>query len=364
MKISPFVITFLAMCALISAKPIPEAGAPAIEIIPIAVWQGKTTRPWSMSLLRDVRNSIPGNRVAHAISAAPLARNESSRDAFRSYFSEAVQAGDDILLHMAPWKSLADKASVAFKYSPTIFGAPIVADDCASDCGLDLSFSAFSRGEVRSMISMSQELLTAAGFGKPEAVYFDEGVTSASTRLAGRSSGISQDWSGIEMTQFKGALGRFPFFKWNQEQIESLAINNFKETQNDGLLLDHVRFAVHAEIGDMESTAGIIKAALAVAKSESRIVRLPIVFNVEDLIYTQGFVTESVATAYKMAQDDGVPIAAWPTMNKSWSFDKIRVRPSTAAVVSFAPPVSVEAEFLPEDETIDLMSMEPAVQAH
>ena len=33
-------------------------------------------------------------------------------------------------------------------------------------------------------------------------------------------------------------------------------------------------------------------------------------------------------------------------------------------VVSFAPPVSVEAEFLPEDETIDLMSMEPAVQAH
>ena len=166
------------------------------------------------------------------------------------------------------------------------------------------------------------------------------------------------------MTQFKGALGRFPFFKWNQEQIESLAINNFKETQNDGLLLDHVRFAVHAEIGDMESTAGIIKAALAVAKSESRIVRLPIVFNVEDLIYTQGFVTESVATAYKMAQDDGVPIAAWPTMNKSWSFDKIRVRPSTAAVVSFAPPVSVEAEFLPEDETIDLISMEPAVQAH
>jgi hypothetical protein len=36
---------------------------------------------------------------------------------------------------------------------------------------------------------------------------------------------------------------------------------------------------VHAEIGDMESTEGIIKAALAVAKSESRIVRLPIVFN-------------------------------------------------------------------------------------
>jgi hypothetical protein len=343
------------------------AGA-GIEIVPVAVWQGKPSRPWSVTKLQDIRRSFPGLKIAHAVDASSLVRGGEQQTVFRDNFARSIVAGDDVLLHAAPWKSLVEKAGVAFKTKPTAFGAPIDLDNCLADCGLELSFSAFSPADARSIIATSKGILSDSGFGAPKAIYFDEGIVSADLRAAGRQAEFSQDWSGIEMTQLSESLGLFPVYNWNKDNISVLSLGDTSAVFANGLVLDHVRFATHAEVGDLEGAVKLYKEAVGAAKKDSRVARIAIVFNVEDLIHTYGFVSEAMSKAAAVAKEAGVPVQEWTALNTSWNIDIIRAAKANAdiAVAATAPSVadpassvSDEPEFIPSDE-----SDEPSVEAH
>ena len=318
--------------------------SPGIEIIPIAVWQGKSARQWNTDLFESLRETYPKERFAHAVSAARLIVPSDDQNEFRFRVSQVMRPGDDVLLHVAPWKTIADSAGAQTKLGPTLFGTPMVPDDCIQDCGLELSVSAFSHSEIRSMVRFSSSVLADRGFGSVRAVYFDQGVVSSAERGAAMTGDISEDWSGVEMGQMKTNLGRFPVWQWNEQNINSLNINDAGIEMRDHQRLDHVRFGIHAEIADLESSEVIIGRAIETSKRENRVTRLPIVFNVEDLIHTHGFVSEAIARAHQLAANAGVPEISWTTLNTKWDIDKIKPQ---AATLATAPG---EAEFLSNEE--------------
>ncbi len=324
-------------------NPVAQA-APGVEIMPLAVWQGKPARPWSSDLLETLRESMPEQKIAHAVSAAQLLQSSDRQLEFRYRIAQVLRPGDDVLLHFAPWKSIAEKAGVSMKLEPTLFGTPMVPDDCRLDCGLELSVSAFSTWELKSMVQLSSGMLFDRGFGVVRAVYFDQGVVSAAERSAAMVSAIAEDWSGVEMSQLKSNLGRFPVWRWNEQRVAELGIADHREAIRGQLRLDHVRFGIHAEIADMESSERIMNVALDTAKREGRVVRLPIVFNVEDLIHTHRFVSDAIIRAQELAKAAGVPSLSWSALNQSWDVSKIK--PTASSMVQ----VPGEAEFISSEQ--------------
>jgi hypothetical protein len=317
---------------------------PGLEIVPIAVWQGKPARPWSVDLVESLREALPQQKIAHAVSAARLIGPSDGQLEFRFRIARVLRPGDDVLLHFAPWKTIVEKAGFTMKFAPTLFGAPMVPDDCRLDCGLELGVSAFSGSEIRSMVQVSTESLAERGFGAVRAIYFDQGIVTPSERSAAMVSGISEDWSGVDMGQLTTNLGRFPVWQWNDQQVKDLNISEPGVTRRDHLRLDHVRFGIHAEIADMESSEGIINKAIVTAKNENRVVRLPIVFNVEDLIHTHRFVSDAMTRANQLATAAGITSQSWTAQNQTW--DVTKIKPQVSAIAA-APG---EAEFLSSEE--------------
>ena len=331
---------------------------PGIEVMPIAVWQGKQTRPWSVSILRNLRKKFPNMKIAHAVSAAPMLRGGDADLGFRLKFARLVQPGDDVLLHVAPWKSVVEKANIKFRIEPTVFGIPVNLEDCAVDCGLDLSVSAFSAEEVKTIVAVSQNALASSGFGEVKAVFFDEGVISSSLRRSAQNAGISEDWSGIELSQLRANMMRFPIYKWNLSNSESQPIADNSISANDGLNMDHLRFGVQAELSDLESVSRIVRSATEIANKANRTIRIPIVFNVEDLVHTHSLLEESIQVTLQIASEMSVPVRDWTAKNSMWNSDSIRRGAVPARLAATGAPQNGEAEFVSDDER--LLSIELA----
>lgn len=346
------------MCLMISFVFSPGIlfAKPGVELMPVAVWQGKPTRPWSVGILRDIRAKFPHVKLAHAVSPAPMVRAGDQDLRFRQKFSKIIQPGDDILLHVAPWKSVVEKARIEFRSQPTVFGAPVNLDDCSFDCGLDLSVRAFSDLELKSLISFSKNVLRLHGFGEPKAVFFDEGLIGKSSRLASLGRKGIEDWSGVEMSQLRRNLARFPVYTWNLEASSKMPLDSHDLSFDGPVQLDHLRFAIQAEIADMDSTTAIIKLALQTARSHQRLVRIPIVFNVEELVHTQKFVEGALGQVMQMAHDAAVPIREWRAKNTTWSQDGIRRGEDPATMVTMSVSSSSEAEFISDDERLLLIN--------
>lgn len=325
----------------------------AVEIVPMAVWQGRSQSLLNATIIGDLRKAWPDSRIAHVVSAAPFARGELSESRYKNQLVASITAGDDIVLHMAPWKSLADRASVSFRFYPTLFGVKITDEDCINDCGLELSFTAFSTSDIKDMIAVSRKFLAEHKLGSPAAVYFEEGVTSSSLQIAARQQGILQDWSGIEMSQMRASLGRFPIYQLNLDHVEQLPLRDPSADQANGLVLDHVRFGIHAEIADMESSVQLFKSAANYAKKADRLVRIPIIFNVDDLYYTQGFVREVILKAREVVTAAGVEVVPWTPQNVTWSIGRKPAVPSASSLVMATQKSenkALEPEFIPQDE--------------
>ena len=300
--------------------------------------------------------AFPGRRFAHAVDAAWIMRGDAARERFQRQFSQVADTADDVLMHLAPWKSITGRVGVAFKYGPTAFGAPISDLDCIIDCGLDLSFSAFSQNETSSIISSAKKALEEAGFGNPKAVYFDEGIVERRARSAAIDQGLLEDWSGAELAQFKDVIGSLPVYLRNEQNVQDFPVANMKEMTSSGLVLDHVRYGIQSEIGDLDGALKLIKMALSTAKSEGRIVRIPIIFNVEDLVHTKNYVKEALVTANKLAVEAGVPVVDWTVLNTTWDIKKIGSFVASQSLVtqdpSSKPKDLDEAEFVPSNAPV------------
>jgi hypothetical protein len=317
-----------------------------IEMMVIAVWQGKSARPWNEDLLTALRQKYSSDSFAHAVSAAGMTQSAEESAEYRTRIANVLRDGDDVLLHMAPWKSLAEKSAVSVKFAPTIFGPAMNPDDCARDCGLELSVSAYKPSQIGGMTAESVRMLAGAGFGAPQAVYFDQGMVGSAYRHAAMVEGIQEDWSGVDMTQLKSNLGRFPVYKWNQEAITEIAAVDDGAAVRDQAQMDHVRFGIHAEIADVESSLDIVRRAIDLARKSNRVVRVPIVFNVEDLVHTHGFLTEFIGQARQVVADANIPEKKWTPRNTGWSAAKIKVV-APARSIAAAP---AEAEFFSHEE--------------
>ena len=324
----------------------------AIEIVPLAVWQGKPTRPWSVGMLRDLRRKFPALKMAHAISPAPLVRGGDNDLGFRLKFARIVQPGDDVLLHFAPWRSLVQKAKLNFRSEPTVFGAPLNIEGCSLDCGLDLSVTAFDYAELKQMANQAKATLYSRGFGEVQAVFFDQGVVPGSLRKAFSDSDIPEDWSAVELSQLKGNMRRFPVYGWNVENAAKFRADDLSVSVDGGFNVDHLRFAIQAEIADVESASRIINTALDVAENSNRTVRIPIVFNVEDLIHTQNFVEEAIQKVTSAVSQRPLAIKEWSAKNSKWDADAIRRGEAPSKLLASDVRKSAEAEFVSDDERI------------
>ena len=151
---------------------------------------------------------------------------------------------------------------------------------------------------------------------------------------------------------------RFPVYNWKLANLESCPLDKLDVTLSDGLNLDHARYGIQAEIGDLASTTRIIKNAIEISIKSDRTLRLPIVFNVEDLIHTQTFVEEALQKATQIAGEMSVPIREWRALNSSWDPDAIKRGVVTAPLVAVQSANTGEAEFVSDDER--LLSIELA----
>jgi hypothetical protein len=357
LMMSPFQLFFVFSLAIPTSPLFAREG---IEIVPVAVWLGQFERASQADSLREIRAAFPGLRMAHAVDAAHIVRSDESRQRFQTEFSQGADPSDDVLMHLAPWKSLTRVAGVPFKFEPTAMGSPISDMECAIDCGLDLSFRAFTPVEAKAVMASARKALFDSGFGDPKAVYFDEGIVDSKTRATAFQVGLAQDWSGAELTQFKDIMGRLPVFIQNEQNLQEHPWQNLGEVASNGLVLDGVRFGIQSEIGDLDGALALVKKAIETAKKQARVVRVPIIFNVEDLMQTKNFVKAALTAANKMAAEAGVSVVEWQVLNSSWDIKKIGSFVAAQALVHQSPssPISDEAEFVPagEQQVLDVES--------
>jgi hypothetical protein len=184
---------------------------------------------------------------------------------------------------------------------------------------------------------------------------------------ASSQEGRLQDWSGIEIGQMKSSFARFPVYQMNRDHTVRLPLDDLARDQVDGLVLDHVRYGIHAEIADLESSNRIFQAAVEHAKKVNRVVRIPIIFNMDDLYYTHEFVRDAVLKARSTATLGGVEVVAWVAKNSTWTVGTGKAASAIvpiAMAATFVDDGVAEPEFIPQDEAELAMSVEMDALAH
>src|SRR6185312_11039927 len=85
---------------------------------------------------------------------------------------------DQLAVLLGGWKSLATKAGVIFRRTPTFWGNALRDVDCASDCGLDVPVHVYPESDLEKLLQTSLATLDQHGFGRPKGVAVEGWVAS------------------------------------------------------------------------------------------------------------------------------------------------------------------------------------------
>ena len=199
--------------ALAPAKVV-QAPVRTIHLMMTLAWEGRDLSVYNQQAWAAFRARFPGLQIMHLVSPAYFTKPAAEQAAVRSTLRQAMQPKDQIGLLLGNWQSLANASGVIFRSSPTFWGAEVRADDCRSDCGLEVPLNIYPADELDKMLQTSVHMLEAQGFGRPSALAVEGWVASSDILEAAYRAGMRYDLSAVSPEMIGAKARYYPIYQW------------------------------------------------------------------------------------------------------------------------------------------------------
>ena len=199
--------------ALAPAKVV-QAPVRTIHLMMTLAWEGRDLSVYNQQAWAAFRARFPGLQIMHLVSPAYFTKPAAEQAAVRSTLRQAMQPKDQIGLLLGNWQSLANASGVIFRSSPTFWGAEVKADDCRSDCGLEVPLNIYPADELDKMLQTSVHMLEAQGFGRPSALAVEGWVASSDILEAAYRAGMRYDLSAVSPEMIGAKARYYPIYQW------------------------------------------------------------------------------------------------------------------------------------------------------
>ena len=199
-----------------TSAPAKVAQAPVrtIHLMVTLAWEGRDLSVYNQQAWAAFRERFPGLQIMHLVSPAYFTKPAVDQAAVRTTLRQAMRPKDQFGLLLGNWQSLANASGVIFRSSPTFWGSEVKADDCRSDCGLEVPVNIYPADELDKMLQTSVHILAAQGFGRPSALAFEGWVASSDILEAAYRAGMRYDLSAVSPEMIGAKTRDYPIYQW------------------------------------------------------------------------------------------------------------------------------------------------------
>jgi hypothetical protein len=199
--------TFAGGCSS-KSKDKPPPPPPAVGRVYVAVsidWEGAYFSGDALDALDKLRDTLgPDIPMTHFVCAAYFTKKDVDPAAVDNIVS-SVRKGDELALHLHLWKSLATKAGIEPKLSPSFLtGTDQLLEFPDGDVGFDTDLDVYGVNDLRAMIRTSKALLAPAGIALSGSFRAGGYLATPKVLQAIRDEGFTTDSSAAMSDQFNG----------------------------------------------------------------------------------------------------------------------------------------------------------------
>lgn len=183
-------------------------------------WEGRTLESKNLEAMQVFREDYPQVGLLHFLNAAYYTKLTADHDLVTQSIQSVLRPNDEHGLHIHAWRSLVEQSGVSFRTEPNwSYPGPITLNNCRlnGDCGHNVPISAYSKNELRYIISASNQILVNAGFDTP--ISFRAGGWMAAPHVieALSAEGFKFDSSAAAPILLKGRRWSNRLYNWLTE---------------------------------------------------------------------------------------------------------------------------------------------------
>ena len=200
-----------------AARPATAGDARPVQLGVIVDWQGRDLANMNLEALRAFRQAFGDVAVLHVVSPAYFLRpglTDADRQAITLAIKSAIQPADHLGIALVGWKSLAAKAGVIFRDSPTFWSEALSPGDCAFDCGIDVPLHLYPEKDLDQLFAAGLDTLEANGFGRPNALITEGWMAAPEVLAAAARAGIRYDFSAVAPELIAPRTKHYPIYQW------------------------------------------------------------------------------------------------------------------------------------------------------
>ena len=173
------------------------ASSKEIDFVLSVDWEGDSLSPKNIQAMQNFREKYPEIKHVHFLNAAYFTADLSlSKKQIIERIQSVLRPGDEIGLHIHPWKHFVEAAGVVYRQGPRYLGEKYTHHFTKTPGG-DVPLFAYSFDEIRKMIQYSKQILEQNGFGPITSFRAGGWMASAKVRAALAIEGIAFESSAV-----------------------------------------------------------------------------------------------------------------------------------------------------------------------
>lgn len=310
-----------------------------IELIPTIVWQGQPIHAAMVNQVSELHRSFPNLKIVHAVNPRLFMNGTQDVAKLQQHFGSMLKEGDGVAMHISRLREWMVFARLTPTSGENLYG--IVSDNCDELCGMDQSFAGINSREFGIMIATGMSEMQRAGLGTPRIAIVEQGTLPETQWNVLADNGLKVDWSGFNLDAVANRLKSFPIYAWNDQARNAISAISGDAAMGRGRSLDHLRFGVWLEAADLGKIDAITDAAIVLAKSTGRAVKVPLLVNASTLVHYEALMTSGVARVFEKVGHARGTVVAWSgDDNSNWDVKKLGALAASAPIATSDTPAN------------------------
>ncbi len=116
------ILRYFSIFAILALTACSVPTPPRVHVSISVDWEGRDLSAINLNAFRAYREAHPDVPLTHFLNAAYFTKLDANANKVQADIRKALRPGDELGLHIHPWKSLVEAAGVKFRTEPTIWG--------------------------------------------------------------------------------------------------------------------------------------------------------------------------------------------------------------------------------------------------
>lgn len=295
-----------------------------IELIPTIVWQGQNIHSGMTSEVLAFKKSFPKLKIVHAVNPRLFMNGANEVAKIQEAFGAMMSEDDGVAMHFSRLREWMVFSRIIPTNGDNLYG--VVSDHCDELCGMDQSLVGMNTHDLNTMLSTGISEMNRAGFGRPRILVAEQGLLPDNLWDVFSDNGLKVDWSGFNLDVVADRLKAFPVYASNEAIKGNISSLKGDSASSHGRSLDHIRFGVWLEGADLTKIQTVTDAAIKMAKSSGRVVRLPLFINAAAIVHYGALLKEGTSNIYEKVGNAHGTVVAWSgDDNSNWDSKRLKL---------------------------------------